>query len=477
MPRMLLMSGLLLSFVWALVVFGIEQNPVYSIIGIAPSLQKASLETTASKLESNFNAQGTSAAENDTVMSNRGPNGEEVSKEDDMDDDKEYGQGLELSVSIDDDTEEGGEVVQSTDFLEFSIETEYPDPVLFIRISGPWCHDDALEWKQVFLTDGMQFGSNLMELTKRDQLNETHFKLYFSLSIDVPCPGTVSLHWRLEYSSMADALVNYPASKCSFLGNISSSMTKEIAADSYLINDKADAKWLVRQSEETVWHWYKGDTRTCEVRDEIPITVMGDSQPSYMCAQWQTRRPNTYCEVNKGPLSNRTIVDNYLKALKTSSRGGVLLINVAGLWETAYGDTNLYKYRLEEILHAALQSSFQHIFYLTTTTVHPIHYKKIFTDRRKWAMTAPRVHVLNLIARDVVESTPFAEAFHLIDLEPLSFGGEHDPMTPTDMRHYGAKTNEVFSDYTACQIIRMKPSLAKSRSLRALAKPLLGFMG
>ena len=68
-----------------------------------------------------------------------------------------------------------------------------------------------------------------------------------------------------------------------------------------------------------------------------------------------------------------------LNALNSSSSskgegGGTLVLNGAGLWQTAYGEVHSYSGALERLVTSALAAPFDAVFLALTTAVHPFHF-------------------------------------------------------------------------------------------------------
>lgn len=169
-------------------------------------------------------------------------------------------------------------------------------------------------------------------------------------------------------------------------------------------------------------------------------------------------------------------------------KGGILVFNVAGLWQVAYGELDDYEDAVVRL--AALAASiFDAVLLASTTAVHPVHYllgndarndtprlvdagvTKIsrrlksrvrFADekrgnndnaanvsdlvklqaQRKRAMTLPRVdHVARVESRVAAHLN-----IPVLDLFSPSLAREDDPFDPTDMRHYGPSTVAEFAN-------------------------------
>ena len=143
------------------------------------------------------------------------------------------------------------------------------------------------------------------------------------------------------------------------------------------------------------------------------------------------------------------VLRHFLAAHPNPPQDSALLFDFAGLWNVAYGTMEAYDHGFE----AALASVRQHtdrwkLFWTSTVAVHPIHFAAAILSgdpkgRSKWQMTAPRVMAMNAIARKHIARHNLrfpAQRVRIVDLWPLTRAREHDPATPTDMRHYGHDT-------------------------------------
>ena len=134
----------------------------------------------------------------------------------------------------------------------------------------------------------------------------------------------------------------------------------------------------------------------------------------------------------------------------------VLVLN-AGLWDAAYGELAAVSAAIGPFLRAArveaARAGFGRLVWLTTTDVHPEVYGRLRLDRKKQFFTAPRVHALNNMARAAMAAmphrgpAPFGTQVRLsiLDAWQISQARDDDPLTPTDMRHYGASTTHAIA--------------------------------
>eukprot|EP00300_Choanocystis_sp_HF-7_P004549 c13528_g1_i1.p1 GENE.c13528_g1_i1~~c13528_g1_i1.p1 ORF type:complete len:490 (+),score=66.96 c13528_g1_i1:54-1472(+) len=146
------------------------------------------------------------------------------------------------------------------------------------------------------------------------------------------------------------------------------------------------------------------------------------------------------------PNSLFFIRDFFQRRNQSQVRGGVLVINPAGLWQCAYGSLAVWERGIREIATWATESTFANILWLTTSAVHP---KNFFTPdsdwyddahMKKWFMTEPRVRRLNQVTMKVLEEHPFSLRIQVLDTWQISALREDDPAEVTDMRHYGPAT-------------------------------------
>lgn len=88
-------------------------------------------------------------------------------------------------------------------------------------------------------------------------------------------------------------------------------------------------------------------------------------------------------------------------------------------------------------LELALESSFAHIFYVTTPVVHPINYPHRWRLPRKWfSMNLERIQLVDRIARSVIAEPRFRGRVGLIDSTSLTTLMEENALGCYDIRHY-----------------------------------------
>jgi hypothetical protein len=153
--------------------------------------------------------------------------------------------------------------------------------------------------------------------------------------------------------------------------------------------------------------------------------------------------------------------------------GGATVVANCGLWDVAYGDDDLGSYgtrlgevrssfvcllifffvsshllfclplffclRLGEMLALLRRALGEHrLVWASTSAVHPVHYMRVSGggDLRKRAMTDPRVERANGFGARAA----LAVRAPVIDMWQLTRLREDDPLTPSDMRHFGPST-------------------------------------
>jgi len=187
---------------------------------------------------------------------------------------------------------------------------------------------------------------------------------------------------------------------------------------------------------------------------EYELVVAGDSQFTFMCEDIKSLAPGIQLRnlTVKGTLFKSW--ETWMTSLKSATSSGVLLLNLAGLWEVAYGNMDDYGGEegyvsaVREAIKVALKSSFREVFVLTTTAVHPSNYPALMEDSKKWAMTMPRVQYVNSIWRRVA----LEMNINVIEAEALSLARASDPRSQGDMRHFGKETSQLLFQSILCQV-------------------------
>ena len=145
--------------------------------------------------------------------------------------------------------------------------------------------------------------------------------------------------------------------------------------------------------------------------------------------------------------------------LSQKNRRITLVVN-SGLWDVTYSELGAYAAALPQLLRELRRGSDgAALVWASTSAVHPLHFMVGDSERRsahvprsvreKRSMTEPRVERANAIARRALGRGRGATAVPLLDLWQLTRSRENDPLTPTDMRHYGAATVREMAWYVA----------------------------
>ena len=280
--------------------------------------------------------------------------------------------------------------------------------------------------------------------------------------------------WRVEYVDFQHSMSNFPTSTNSFRGK--PTFHRVWNWTDFNHNVDTDANWLVRKSHEEKWSWsghYHGNIlkdgkRLCPVSSlqedkEYSIVMIGDSQPSYMCQHliWELQSSkNVRCVQIKQTLQNETTFLAYANELQNATED-VVIFNPSGLWEAAYGSIELFRDNFERLLQyvPSKRSHHQSYFFAPTTAVQPIVYENLASDKKKWSMTQVRVREINTIAKQLVVEEGMKRIGDSISLrvlptpiDALSLNCEDDPKSPTDMRHFGNRTNEMLLDAILCDL-------------------------
>jgi hypothetical protein len=343
--------------------------------------------------------------------------------------------------------------------------------------------------KFVFLGNGTHDDLSLYSspLVRKRAVLPNHIGWTIGYRINIPVPLWASdldftLSWRLEYSSHCDALMNHPARKCSFQGFPSGFLA--LSAHKSPMNDQQhdnSRPWLGRQDASRDWTYHRLNdddddvsasscTKPWNVTRPYSLVVVGDSQPTYMCNHLaKSNTTSSRCVSLKGSFTNTSsgmklndFSIPYSTVLKDAEEE-VVIFNMQGLWETAYGRLELFASKLDSVLDSITEittpgnkNTKQLHFFLTTTAVHPFNYKRFRKDVNKWAMTQPRVHEVNALSKEVIRrrNAKTNSKVLLLDVEALSLLREDNPSGQGDMRHYGANTNELLLTHVLCEVDR-----------------------
>lgn len=356
----------------------------------------------------------------------------------------------------------------------FVVTSPFDAPVLAVRINGVGAGGVKLV-TCVILDDGREANAPLQRV-KAEPTPDGGWKV--SYQVDVVIPEWVSARaasfdfsWRLEYASKLQALSDFPVDTPSFWGNASGKGS--LGLSSFTKGDKTLAipNWLERYHpalRKDLWSYHRESP--CKPWDQprpYSLAIVGDSQPDYMCTQLRNAvvGMNINCVAIKGVLENKpskgvetqsdgriknNTLPTYIEALSKADQDFVLF-NPSGLWESAYGSLESYRFTIPKLLDGIkVKDSGQRLFALTTTAVHPYNYRPgIYRDKKKWAMTQVRVQAVNQILRQEVQRF---DDIGIIDLEPVSLANDQDPKVTGDMRHFGKQTNQIFLRHVLCTL-------------------------
>lgn len=405
----------------------------------------------------------------------------------------------------------GGEVT-------VTVRSLHSDPVLLVRVgecaSGETrCDEDSVvSW-------------SLGRATRQDttRVSDETYAVTFTISYSGNLGGTRLLFMRVEYSSESEALRPQEvamAGRPSFVGSrianawplvVSGGAEKTNGhacgrGESYegegwwsMIGDSRRKAWLACPEDEEnsrEWRWIpeaceprldfgRNEAVDCFQSSDFSLTIMGDSILRYVSERLDCDRFFASLPAEslrkwhvKGPVPKRLseieeIFKEHEKNVTSgiSQRGGILVLNVAGLWQAAYGDVGDYEASVEHVVSLAL-NLFDTVVMWLTTAVHPVHFlglydnapedrpqlvsssrlllrrkkrnmlmkkekRRYFKDAQtKRAMTQPRVAALVRAERSVAER----RNLQVFDASMSTAIREDDPLTPTDMRHYGPST-------------------------------------
>jgi hypothetical protein len=211
----------------------------------------------------------------------------------------------------------------------------------------------------------------------------------------------------------------------------------------------------------------KDGTRSCPTtlrERDYSLVIIGDSQPFYMCQHliWELNsNRNIRCVQIKQTLRNETTFLAYANELQDATEN-VVIFNPSGLWEAAYGSIDLFRDNFQRLLDhiPSRRKHRQTFFFAPTTAVHPIVYGNLTNDDKKWSMTQVRVREINTIAKQLVlnesERRRVGDTISLrvlpTPIDALSLNREDDPKTPSDMRHFGNRTNEMLLEAMLCDL-------------------------
>ena len=159
------------------------------------------------------------------------------------------------------------------------------------------------------------------------------------------------------------------------------------------------------------------------------------------------------------PLRGTSVnVSAHLEQLRKAPSSRTLVINVAGLWQVAYGRSASYEAAVEQVLRVASEK-FHRVVLAATTDVFPEHFLgrsacarsgssiklqgahravdvPLTAARAKRAMTSPRVLEANAAAARAAAKL----GVEVVDVYAPSALAFDDPLEAGDMRHFGSAT-------------------------------------
>ena len=151
-------------------------------------------------------------------------------------------------------------------------------------------------------------------------------------------------------------------------------------------------------------------------------------------------------------------VSAHLEQLRKAPASKTLVVNVAGLWQVAYGRSDSYEAAVEQVLRVASEK-FHRVVLASTTDVFPEHFLgrsacpragssiklqgahravdvPLNAARAKRAMTSPRVLEANAAAARAAAKL----GVEVVDVYAPSALAFDDPLEAGDMRHFGSAT-------------------------------------
>ena len=209
-------------------------------------------------------------------------------------------------------------------------------------------------------------------------------------------------------------------------------------------------------------------TQTCRPLKTLTMTNLGKCVRDVVFAGDSIMRHVSFflqCELGRKhhvsytPLRGTSMnVSAHLEQLRKAPASKVLVINVAGLWQVAYGRSASYEAAVEQVLRVASQK-FHRVVLASTTQVFPEHFLgrsacpragssiklqgahravdvPLSAARAKRAMTSPRVLEANAAAARAAARVGVA----VVDVYAPSALAFDDPLEAGDMRHFGSAT-------------------------------------
>ena len=209
-------------------------------------------------------------------------------------------------------------------------------------------------------------------------------------------------------------------------------------------------------------------TQTCGPLKTLTMTNLGQCVRDVIFAGDSIMRHVSFflqCELGRKhrvsytPLRGTSMnVSAHVEQLRKAPPQKTLVINVAGLWQVAYGRSDSYESAVEQVLRFASQK-FHRVVLASTTQVFPEHFLgrsacpragssiklqgahravdvPLSAARAKRAMTSLRVERANAAAARAAARVGVA----LVDVYAPSSLAFDDPLEAGDMRHFGSAT-------------------------------------
>ena len=209
-------------------------------------------------------------------------------------------------------------------------------------------------------------------------------------------------------------------------------------------------------------------TQTCRPLKTLTMTNLGQCVRDVVFAGDSIMRHISFflqCELGRKhhvsytPLRGTSMnVSAHLEQLRKAPSSNVLVINVAGLWQVAYGRSDSYEAAVEQVLRVASQK-FDRVVLASTTQVFPEHFLgrsacpragssiklqgahravdvPLSAARAKRAMTSLRVLEANAAAARAAAKL----GVEVVDVYAPSALAFDDPLEAGDMRHFGSAT-------------------------------------
>ena len=209
-------------------------------------------------------------------------------------------------------------------------------------------------------------------------------------------------------------------------------------------------------------------TQTCRPLKTLTMTNLGQCVRDVVFAGDSIMRHVAFflqCELGRKhrvsytPLRGTSMnVSAHLEQIRKAPSTKTLVINVAGLWQVAYGRSDSYEAAVEQVLRVASQK-FHRVVLASTTQVFPEHFLgrsacprsgstiklqgthravdvPLSAARAKRAMTSPRVVEANAAAARAAAKL----GVEVVDVYAPSALAFDDPLEAGDMRHFGSAT-------------------------------------